>query len=140
MSEYKIVKKLTQLDAAVIEHLGFEEIEISENRATVTLTVKPHMVNSHGYCHGGLIYALADHAFAYAAMGSNRSGVTLSAQIVYERPAKLGETLLATAEIQPTEGRVVNGQVTVTNTASERIASLQGVHYRSDQPIIEGNA
>lgn len=139
MSEKRIVQKLTQLDAAVIEHLGFEEIEITENRATVKLTVKPHMVNSHGYCHGGLIYALADHAFAYASMSSNRSGVTLSAQIVYEQPAKLGETLIAAAEIRPAKGRVVNGYVTVTNTAGEKIASLQGVHYRSNQPIIEEN-
>ena len=40
--------------------------EVGPGRATMTLTVAPHHCNGHGTCHGGVIFALADSAFAFA--------------------------------------------------------------------------
>ena len=46
--------------------LGMELVEIDDGFAVVRMTVRADMVNGHGLCHGGLIAALADSAFAVA--------------------------------------------------------------------------
>ena len=53
--------------------LGMELGEMDEGRATLTLTVAPHHLNGHGICHGGVIFALADSAFAFACNSRNQS-------------------------------------------------------------------
>jgi len=57
------------------------------------------MLNTGRVCHGGFIFFLADNAFAYACLSSNRLGATLSAHIMYTQGAKLGERLTATAQM-----------------------------------------
>src|SRR5215831_7346614 len=46
--------------------LGIELIDQGEGRAVTRMTVRPDMVNGHAMAHGGLIFALADTAFACA--------------------------------------------------------------------------
>jgi acyl-CoA thioesterase len=44
--------------------LGIQLLEYGEGWARVQLTVRADMVNGHGVCHGGVIFSLADTAFA----------------------------------------------------------------------------
>ena len=46
--------------------LGIELIDQDEGRAVTRMTVRPDMVNGHAIAHGGLIFTLADTAFACA--------------------------------------------------------------------------
>ena len=41
--------------------------EVRENYARVSMLVRADMLNGHGFAHGGMIFALADSAFAYSA-------------------------------------------------------------------------
>src|SRR5215467_3951225 len=45
---------------------GVEIEEAREGYARVRMTVRADMLNGHGTAHGGMIFALADTAFAYA--------------------------------------------------------------------------
>jgi acyl-CoA thioesterase len=48
------------------QSLGMVLESVTPGRARLSMTVRPDMVNGHGLCHGGLIAALADSAFAFA--------------------------------------------------------------------------
>ena len=43
--------------------LGMEIVEVRPGQATLTMTVKPHMVNGQRIAHGGFIFTLADFGF-----------------------------------------------------------------------------
>ena len=49
--------------------LGMELGPVSPGLATVTMVVRPDMVNGHGTCHGGYLFLLADTAFAFGSGG-----------------------------------------------------------------------
>ncbi len=58
-------EKLYNLDRAS-QMLGMTIESIAPGTARVAMRVRPDMVNGHGICHGGLIFTLADSAFAFA--------------------------------------------------------------------------
>lgn len=73
-------------------------VEIPEAGAAVArMRVRPDMVNGFDLCHGGLIFTLADTAFAFACNAYDRLSVAASASIDFLRPGRLGEELVATA-------------------------------------------
>ena len=79
-------------------------IRIEEARhgyARVSMLIRPDMLNGHGIAHGGLIFALADSAFAYVCNGSNHASVAAQASIVFLDKVAEGETLIAEAEEVP---------------------------------------
>ena len=50
---------------------GIEIEEAREGYARIAMTVRADMLNGHGIAHGGMIFALADTAFAYACNSRN---------------------------------------------------------------------
>ena len=46
--------------------LGMRILEVRPGYARLSMTVREDMVNGHKLCHGGLIFTLADSAFAFA--------------------------------------------------------------------------
>ncbi|MHB8478320.1 MAG: hotdog fold thioesterase, partial [Steroidobacteraceae bacterium] len=59
------VARLFDADRAS-QALGIEIIEVAPGRVRIAMTVRADMVNGHGTCHGGIVFALADSAFAFA--------------------------------------------------------------------------
>jgi acyl-CoA thioesterase len=77
--------------------LGIEIVEVGPGRATLAMTVKPHMVNGQRIAHGGFIFLLADSTFAFACNSRNERAVAAQCDIAFIRPGKLGDRLVATA-------------------------------------------
>lgn len=88
-----------------LEGLGIRVLRASEGRATAVLTVMPEMANGHGIAHGGLVFALADTAFAMAANTFGAGIATAEASISYISPAYVADELVASAEVSFHEGR-----------------------------------
>lgn len=65
--------------------------------AVATMTIRDDMVNGFDVCHGGLLVALADTAFAFACNAYNEITVAASVQAEFLRPARRGDVLTATA-------------------------------------------
>ena len=84
---------------------GIEIEEAREDYVRVSMVVRPDMLNSHGIAHGGMIFALADTAFAYACNGANHASVAAQASIVFLDKVSEGETLIAEATEVAREGR-----------------------------------
>ena len=78
---------------------------VGPGTATLRMTVRDDMVNGHGIGHGGLTFALADSAFAFACNSYNRTTVAAGAEIRFRRPTRRGEELVASAVERSREGR-----------------------------------
>ena len=107
--------------------LGMEIVEVGPGRAVIAMTVREEMVNGHGICHGGAIFALADSAFAFACNSRNQSTVAQQNQITYLAPGRLGETLKAEAQEANLQGRTGLTDVTVTGDDGRVIALFRGL-------------
>jgi acyl-CoA thioesterase len=106
--------------------LGMELVNVDEGHAVLSMTVQKHHANGHGICHGGITFALADSAFAFACNSRNQCTVAQHNVISYTAPAKIGERLTATAREVSLAGRSGIYDVTVTNPDGQIVAEFRG--------------
>ena len=104
-------------------------IRIEEARAgyaRLSMLVRADMLNGHRVVHGGMVFALADTAFAYVCNGRNEKTVAAQASIVFLGSAGEGDTLIAEAEEAATAGRSGVTRVTVRTGDGRAIAEFTG--------------
>ena len=104
-------------------------IVIEEARAgyaRLSMTLRPDMLNGHGIAHGGMIFALADTAFAYVCNGSNHASVAAQASIIFLGKAEDGEVLIAEAVETAREGRAGVTHVSVRTNDGRAVAEFTG--------------
>ena len=119
------------------------EIEIEEVRvgyARIAMTVRADMLNGHRIAHGGMIFALADTAFAYACNSRNVSSVAQQASIVFLAQGREGDRLVAEAREQSLVSRSGVYGVTVRNAKGDDIAVFQGLSRALSRPIVDDEA
>ena len=115
-------------------------IEIEEARtgyARIRMTLRADMLNGHGIVHGGMIFSLADTAFAYACNSRNLRTVAAQASIVFLDAAREGEVLIAEAEEQALVGRSGVYNVSVRTEDGRAIAEFQGFSRSLGGALIE---
>jgi|SRR6185312_4239215 len=100
--------------------------EVRENYARVSMLVRADMLNGHGFAHGGMIFALADSAFAYVCNGADHASVAAQASIVFLDKVGEGETLIAEAEQVAREGRAGVTRVAVRTADGRTVAEFTG--------------
>ena len=110
--------------------LGMRIVSVALGEATVSLTVRADMVNGHRICHGGVIFTLADSAFAFACNSYGDNAVAASAHIDFLSPAREADELTAVAKETWRSGRSGLYEIVVTNQAGERIALFHGRSHR----------
>ncbi len=101
----------------------FEAIRPGYSR--VTLTVGEDMVNFHGLTHGGLIFVLADMAFAAAGNSHGQTAVALNCNITFLKPSRAGDRLVAEAREIQAAGRTAVYDITVRETSGETLLACQ---------------
>lgn len=106
--------------------LGMSIVEVRPGYACVKMAVREDMVNGHRLCHGGLIFTLADSAFAFACNSYNAVTVASAAQIEFLLPGSLGDELTAVAQERTRSRRSGIYDVTVSNQAGACIALFRG--------------
>ena len=111
--------------------------DASEGYARVRMLIRPDMANGHGIAHGGMIFGLADSAFAYACNGRNATTVAAHASISFLSPARIGETLRAEAEERARNGRTGVYAVRVTADDGRVVAEFQGLSREIGGPILD---
>jgi acyl-CoA thioesterase len=122
------------LDRAA-QALGITVEAIAPGSATCRMVVRDDMLNGHGTCHGGLLFTLADTAFAYACNAGNRATVALNAQVTFIAPAQAGDVLTATAREQSRGGRTGVYDVEV-HRAGTLLALFRGQGYEIRGAIV----
>jgi acyl-CoA thioesterase len=128
--------------------LGMVLDEIRPGLARMRMTVRDDMINGHDLCHGGLIFTLADSAFAFACNARNQVTVAAGAEIHFISSAKKGETLIAVARERagtrrqrPGTGRSGIYDIEVSDGASGRLIALfRGRSHRIEGSIVDMGA
>ena len=123
---------LTNALDIVIERVAHCSSELS-------MTVQDWMTNGHKTCHGGMIFSLADSAFAYACNTENQPNVAASVSIDYLNAAFAGDKLTASAQKTFQRGRTAIYDVRVENQKGELIALFRGKSARIPGVIIPGS-
>lgn len=113
--------------------LGMQVASVGPGAAVLHMTVRDDMVNGWGICHGGLITALADSAFAVACNSRGIVTVAASIDVTFLEPGRLGDVLIATARETVLRGR--NGVYDVdVARGGEVIATLRGRSRSTSRP------
>jgi acyl-CoA thioesterase len=114
--------------------LGMRVLAVAEGSATVQMTVRADMVNGHKTCHGGMIFTLADSAFAFACNSRNVPTVASGCSIEFLAPAKEGDVLIAEAIEITLAGKTGIYDAIVRNQTGAIIATFRGRSHRLAVP------
>jgi acyl-CoA thioesterase len=98
------VETMMASDAAS-KMLGIELVDYGPGWARTRMTIRDDMVNGHGICHGGMIFSLADTAFACACNSWGPVTVAAQCDVVFVAPARVGDVLTAEARMRSRFGR-----------------------------------
>jgi acyl-CoA thioesterase len=110
--------------------------ETREGYARVRMTARADMLNGHRSVHGGMLFALADTAFAYACNSRNETTVAQSATIAFLAPARDGAELIAEAREASRSGRSGVYQVSVKTADGRAIAEFTGLSRTTGGAVI----
>lgn len=111
--------------------------EAREGYARLSMRLRADMLNGHGIAHGGMVFALADTAFAYVCNGRNEKSVAAQASIVFLGSAAQGETLVAEAEEVAAVGRSGVTRVAVRTSDGRPVAEFTGYSRSVGGAVIE---
>jgi acyl-CoA thioesterase len=116
--------------------LGIKVLEIKEGYSKIRMTVRKEMINGFHIVHGGIAFALADSAFAFACNNRNVLSVALDASINFLRPVHVDDVL--TAEAKELHNGKSTGlyHITITNQNDHLVAQFKGLCYRTDKSLL----
>ncbi|NOX63866.1 MAG: hotdog fold thioesterase [Chloroflexi bacterium] len=111
--------------------LGASVEVIEPGYSRVTLTVDERMVNFHGVAHGGLLFSLADVAFAAASNSRGQTAVALQVSVSFMRAARAGDHLVAECREQDLNGPIGLYEIVVRRPSTdELVMQCQATVYR----------
>lgn len=114
---------------------GITLLELERGRAVLSMSVRDDMANGFGITHGGMVFTLADTAFAYACNESETAVVASSVDVTFTQASHAGDTLTATAERRWLSGRNGLYDVTVVNQDGGVVAEFRGRSFATNRPI-----
>jgi acyl-CoA thioesterase len=114
----------------VAQAMAMALAEVKPGYARLSMVIRQDMVNGHAICHGGMLFTLADTAFAYACNSYNQNTVASACHIDFLAPSHLGETLVAEAVERSLGGRTGVYDVTVSTGSGKTVALFRGKSAR----------
>ncbi|MBO3663850.1 hydroxyphenylacetyl-CoA thioesterase PaaI [Microbacterium stercoris] len=106
--------------------LGMTVRHDAPGEAEVSMTVRDDMTNGFGITHGGLVFTLADTAFAIACNEDDQVTVAIGADISFLKSTRAGDVLTARAVRRIRSGRAGLYDVTVTDQEGDVVAEVRG--------------
>lgn len=123
MSETQTTNSLTHAilsDDHAAAWMGIEVLAVGEGTATLSMQLRKEMLNGFGIAHGGMVFALADTAFALscnpAAGSADTITVASGVDINFLKPGIPGRTLTAHGQRVTQQGRSGVYDITVTQS------------------------
>jgi len=111
--------------------------EARKGYCRLSMTLREDMLNGHGTVHGGMVFALADTAFAYVCNGDNQRTVAAQASIVFLGSAYAGDSLIAEGEEIATAGRSGVTRVSVKTADGRDVAEFTGYSRTIGGAVVE---
>jgi len=110
------------------ELLGIKVLDVKDGYAKMSMTIAKEHTNIHGFTHGGIIFSLADCAFAEVTNFGGNKAVAVQVSINFVKPTQAGDTLTAEAT-RVSEGKTFSiCSITVSKDA-KTVALFTGLAY-----------
>ena len=119
--------------------LGLEVDEVGPGYCRLHFTVRPDMLNGFGALHGGVTFAAADSAFAFACNSHGRQSVGLSVTVDYLAAGKLGDVIMVEAREEDLKYKIGVYQVRATTQDGTVLALFKGTAYRTSNEFLSAD-
>lgn len=119
--------------------LGVQMLDLKPGHVRLGMTVRDEMLNGFDVCHGGVVFAFADSALAFASNTHGTVTVSIENSISYPAPVRTGDRLTAVARELEVKRRIAFYEVTVTNQNDQRVGLFRGTVYRTSKPSIDAS-
>ncbi len=113
--------------------LGMVVEHDAPGESRVSMTVRDDMLNGFAITHGGLVFTLADTAFAIACNEDERVTVAGGADITFLKSTTSGQILTATAQRRARRGRTGLYDIRVTDETGDLVAEVRGRSITTDR-------
>ncbi|MEV7828339.1 hydroxyphenylacetyl-CoA thioesterase PaaI [Microbacterium enclense] len=113
--------------------LGMVVEHDAPGESRVSMIVRDDMLNGFAITHGGLVFTLADTAFAIACNEDERVTVAGGADITFLKSTTAGQTLTATAARRARSGRTGLYDIRVTDEMGDLVAEVRGRSITTDR-------
>ena len=127
-----VVRHMLEHDA-FSQWLGVEIVELRPARVTLRMAVRQDMTNGFGVCHGGVTFAFADSALAFASNTGGNVTVSIENSMTYPAAVRVGDLLLAEAEREASSQRLAYYRVRVTREDGAVVALFRGTVFQTDR-------
>lgn len=116
--------------------MGIDLISIDEGYCKLSMTVKKEMLNGFGILHGGIAYAFADSAFAFASNSFGKLSVSINGSMSFHKSAHIDEILTAEAVALHVGKKTADFDVHIYNQHKQRLYSFRGTVYRTTKQVV----
>ena len=117
--------------------LGLVVDEVGPGYCRLHFTVRPDMLNGFAALHGGVTFAAADSAFAFACNSHGRRSVGLSVTVDYLEAGQLGDVITVEAREEDLRHKVGVYKVRLHNQRGGLLALFKGTAYRTSHEILQ---
>ncbi|NPA87639.1 PaaI family thioesterase [Caminibacter pacificus] len=117
-------------------NIGIKLLEVHYGYAKAKMQIKEFHLNQAGVAHGGAIFTLADFAFAVASNSFGKVSLAINTSISFMHAAKLGDILIAEANLVDESNRLATYEV-IVKTEDKKIAFFTGTVYKTKKDVFE---
>ena len=127
----KIIDRMMEKDL-FSQWLGIERVEEGEGYSQLKMVIRPEMCNGFEIAHGGISFAFADSALAFASNSHGQHAVSIETSISHIKPLKTGDVIIATAREKHLANNIGHYEVTVTKSDGQLVALFKGTVFRKE--------
>ncbi|MGI6120664.1 MAG: PaaI family thioesterase [Desulfosporosinus sp.] len=113
---------------------GIKLIEVRPGYAKANMEITDKHLNALNTVHGGVLFTLADLAFAAAVNSHGQASLAINANISYFKSPK-GRILIAEAKEIPPSKKITGYTVDIFDENGEVIARFNGIAYRKKEQL-----
>lgn len=132
----KVVDRMMETDH-FSNWLGVKILDVKEHYSKIEMTLRKEMLNGFGIAHGGITFAFADSAFAFACNSDGKVTVALDVSISFPKAGKEGDVLTAEAKMVNKTNRTGLYLIEVKNQRDELVALFKGTCYKTEKSLLQ---
>ena len=126
----KIVNRMFEHDE-FSQWLGIERLVVEDGHCILRMKVRREMLNGFGILHGGISFALADSALAFASNSHGRKSVSVEASMAYTEQVREGEVITASARESSLTNKIGIYDIVIARANQVKIGLFRGIVYRT---------
>jgi len=128
----RVVDRMFENDA-FSQWLGIERVLVAPGKSVLRMIIRKEMLNGFSIAHGGITYALADSALAFASNSHGIRSVSVETSISHTEPLMENDEITATAVEMNRTNKIAIYNVSIVNQHGRTVALFKGTVYRTSK-------